>query len=159
MLKRYVLRYVIKGHVAVIKKIMKKHFYKESLRYPTPKRNFVWKSQGLMEEDPLEKHVLNSGEFECKATSIEFSSYMDWDVRYVKFEQMAKKLPKNSVLFIAGLLMDDVLSSGRSFLYKIEGKTGKCLEKEEDLSSKCLAQKVFPLLYLEALQERDLSQL
>jgi hypothetical protein len=133
----FVQRYFILGSPQLLNQVFNKYFYQQGNQ---------WKSRGLMEEDPLDSQILNSGDFIHEKDKIVFSSYMGWDMHPELIEQMAKKLPRGTVLLVIGFDMDDYPTEEGGQILEIEGGTGHLI-KNETHSSQIVAKYYFPQLY------------
>jgi hypothetical protein len=132
----FVQRYFIFGSESQINQIFRTFFSKQ---------DHLWKSHGLMEEDPLEYQIVNSGDFLHQTEMIAFSSYMGWDMHAELIEQMAKKLPSGTILLVIGYDMDDYPTEDGGRILEIEGGTGRRI-KDELYPSQWISKYYFPLL-------------
>lgn len=156
----FVQRYFILGSPQVLDQIMNRHFYKTFSKKVSPKTKATasgsqvamgdvipqWHSKGLMEEDPLMEQIVDSGDFVKENDKIIFSSYMGWDMHAELIEDMARQLPKGTILLVLGFDMDDYPNKEGGQILEVEGGTGKRL-KYQVCPSQWIAKYYFPLLY------------
>ena len=133
----FVQRYFILGQKNIVDNVFKKFFFKQGKQ---------WKSHGLMETDPLEEQIVDSGEFIHQSDHISFSSYMGWDMHPELIKQMAKKLPRGTILLVIGYDMDDYPSKNGGQILEIEGETGNIITNKT-YPSQWISKHHFPLLY------------
>ena len=135
----FVQRYFILGQKPVIDNVLRKFFFKQGKE---------WKSQGLMEDDPLESQIVDSGEFIHEKDKIVFSSYMGWDMHPELIQGIALKLPTGTILLVIGYDMDDYPTEDGGQILEIEGGTGRMI-KNETYPSQWISKHYFPLLFEE----------
>lgn len=146
----FVQRYFIFGKPTIIDQIMKKYFYiADQKQFPYFHGNGpLWLSQGLMEEDPLINQIANSGDFVRQKNHIAFSSYMGLDMHPELIEEMARQLPKGTIVLVIGFDMDDYPNPTGGQILEVEGGTGRRIQYQT-YPSEWIARYHFPVLYQE----------
>ena len=152
----FVQRYVILGNRKIIDRVMKDHFYIANQKnFPYRQGSLpMWLSKGLMDDDPMLEQIVNSGDFVREKDKISFSSYMGYDMHYHLIENMARKLPKGTILLVIGFDMDDFPSATGGQIAEIEGYTGRQI-RYETYPSQWIAKHHFPLLFNQLEEENN----
>ncbi len=152
----FVQRYFILGKHNIIDQIMKKHFYiAESGQFPYCQGSLpTWLSQCLMEEDPLENQIVNSGNFVREKNKIIFSSYMGFDMHKDLIIEMARKLPKTTILLVIGFDMDDYPNLTGGQILELEGQTGYQI-RDCTYPSELISQYHFPFLFKQLEEDNN----
>jgi hypothetical protein len=111
------------------------------------------RSRGLMEDDPLEHTIVDSGDFVALPQEIQFSSYSGCDIHPEVITKMFKRLPRGVTLTVVGFDMDDYPGEPEDQAAVLIIKPNQSPEISR-VSSRRVAKTFFPKLYAQLEESR-----